>query len=76
MSTHRTTAESPATIAYRAARDQLLQLRGDQARAVREFRYPDVGDTFNWGVDWFDAIARGNDRPALTVVAEDGRARA
>lgn len=72
MSTHQTTAESPATVAYRAARDQLLELRGDQARAVREFRYPDVGDTFNWGVDWFDAIARGNDRPALTVVAEDG----
>lgn len=61
-----------ATEAYRAARDQLFALRGDHARAVAEFRYPDMGDRFCWAVDWFDAIARGNDRPALVVVAEDG----
>ena len=61
-----------ATTAYRAARDQLLQLQGDPDRAREEFRYPDVGEEFNWAVDWFDAIARGNDRPALIVVEEDG----
>jgi acetyl-CoA synthetase len=61
-----------ATDAYRAARDQLLSLRGDHARAAQEFGWPDVGDRFNWAVDWFDAIARGNDRPALVIVEEDG----
>lgn len=66
------TGSTAATEAYRAARDQLLELHGDHERAVREFRYPEVGDRFCWAVDWFDAIARGNDRPALTIVAEDG----
>jgi acetyl-CoA synthetase len=61
-----------ATAAYRASRDQLLALREDHDRAVAEFRWPELGERFNWAVDWFDAIARGNDRPALVVVAEDG----
>ena len=61
-----------ATAAYRAARDQLLDLRGQLDRAVAEFVYPNVGETFCWAIDWFDAIARGNDRAALTIVAEDG----
>jgi acetyl-CoA synthetase len=60
-----------ATDAYRAARDRLLDLRGDHARAVAEFAWPELGDRFCWAVDWFDAIARGNDRPALTIVEED-----
>src|SRR3954452_9980237 len=61
-----------ATESYRAARDQLLELREDPDRARAEFRWPDLGDRFNWAVDWFDAIARGNDRPALVIVEEDG----
>ena len=61
-----------ATERYREARDQLLSLRGDHAAAVERFHWPDVGDTFNWAVDWFDAIARGNDEPALVIVDEDG----
>ncbi|HOA58304.1 MAG TPA: AMP-binding protein [Dermatophilaceae bacterium] len=61
-----------ATENYRQARDQLLALRGDHARAVAEFRWPDVGDTFNWACDWFDVVARGNDKPALILVEEDG----
>jgi acetyl-CoA synthetase len=61
-----------ATESYRAARDQVLALWGEHARAVAEFRWPDLGDRFNWAVDWFDAVARGNDRPALVVVEEDG----
>ncbi|HEX6516776.1 MAG TPA: AMP-binding protein, partial [Nocardioidaceae bacterium] len=73
----RTAASGPAstraTEAYRAARDQLLELRGDPDRAQREFRWPDLGDRFNWAFDWFDAIARGNDRPALVILEEDGR---
>ncbi|GAA4590464.1 AMP-binding protein [Planotetraspora phitsanulokensis] len=63
-----------ATSAYRASRDQLLSMRGDYRRAVAEFQWPQLGDRFNWAVDWFDAIARGNDRPALVIVEEDGSA--
>jgi acetyl-CoA synthetase len=60
------------TESYRATRDLLLDLREDPDRAHAEFRWPDVGDTFNWAIDWFDAIARGNDKPALVIVEEDG----
>ena len=67
--------EAGVTAAYRAARDELLALRGDHARAVREFRFPDVGDRWNWGVDWFDAVARGNDRACLTIVEQDESSR-
>lgn len=63
-----------ATDAYRQSRDQLLRLRGEHARAVAEFRWPALGTRFNWAVDWFDAIASGNDRPALVVVEADGSA--
>lgn len=66
------TDNGAATEAYRAARDQLLSLRGDHERAVREFKWPDVGPRFNWAVDWFDSYARGNHRPALVIVEEDG----
>ena len=62
-----------ATDAYRSARDLLLELREDPDRAREAFEWPDVGGTFNWAVDWFDAIARGNDGPALVIVEEDGR---
>ena len=62
-----------ATEAYRAARDQLLALHGEHARAVAEFRWPEFDGPFNWAVDWFDAYARGNDGTALHIVEEDGR---
>ena len=61
-----------ATERYREARDRLLSLRGRHEDAVEGFAWPDVGDRFCWAVDWFDAIARGNDAEALVVVAEDG----
>jgi acetyl-CoA synthetase len=63
-----------ATELYRAARDQMLTFRGHQRKAVEEFVWPDLGMRFNWAVDWFDAIARGNDKPALIIVEEDGSA--
>lgn len=63
---------SPSTTAYRKARDTLVALSGQHDRAVREFSWPDVGARFNWAVDWFDAIARGNDATALWLVEEDG----
>jgi acetyl-CoA synthetase len=56
---------------FHAARDLLLRLRDDQPSAVREFRWP-VLDRFNWALDHFDAIARGNDATALHIVGEDG----
>ena len=33
---------------------------------------PTWATTWSWAVDWFDAFARGNDRPGLVVVEEDG----
>jgi acetyl-CoA synthetase len=69
------TATLSATEAYRAARDQLLSLRGAHAEAAASFRWPDVGERFNWAVDWFDQIARGVDRPALVLVQQDGDTR-
>jgi acetyl-CoA synthetase len=69
------TTQRGATESYRAARDQLLDLRGRHADAVGQFRWPDVGDRFNWGVDWFDAVARHNNRNALIIVEEDGESR-
>ncbi len=62
-----------ATQAYREARDLLLSLRGNHDEAVATFRWPALGDRFNWAVDWFDAYARGNSRPALIIVEEDGQ---
>ena len=60
------------TEAYRASRDQVLALRGRHEAAVAEFRWPELGERFNWAVDWFDAVARDSDRPALVLVEEDG----
>lgn len=64
-----------ANSSYRAARDLLQEMRTDRTAAVARFEWPDVGDSFNWAVDWFDPIARGNDRVALRVVAGDGSER-
>ena len=49
---------TPTTEKYRAARDVLQELSQDYATAVERFAWPDFGDRFNWGVDWFDAVAR------------------
>jgi acetyl-CoA synthetase len=74
MSGEATRARSrrPASDAYRAARDALLELGGDPARARREWRFPDVGPVFNWAHDWFDVVARGSDRPALVITDDEG----
>src|SRR4051795_1895871 len=63
-----------ATDVYRAARDQLLALHGDHAKALAEFRWPEFDGPFNWAVDWFDSWARGNEATGLHIVEEDGRA--
>ncbi len=66
------TLHSTATTALLDARDHLRSLRVDHAAAVEEFRWPDVGPTFNFVHDWFDCFARDNDQPALVIVEEDG----
>ncbi|HEY7189534.1 MAG TPA: AMP-binding protein [Vicinamibacterales bacterium] len=60
-----------AGASFVAARDLLLRHRLDRDAALREFRWPAL-DYFNWAFDYFDAIAAGNDTPALHIVDENG----
>ena len=53
--------------AFLDARDFLLRHRTDYDTAYRTFQWP-VLDTFNWALDYFDPMARGNDNPALWIV--------
>ncbi|WP_326575192.1 AMP-binding protein [Streptomyces sp. NBC_00481] len=64
-------ARTSATDEFRAARDFLLAHRDDYATAYKGFTWPRP-EYFNWALDWFDVIARGNDRTALHIVEEDG----
>ncbi|MBV9860404.1 MAG: AMP-binding protein [Alphaproteobacteria bacterium] len=57
--------------AFRDARDFLLACREDYDTAYREFRWP-VLDRFNWALDYFDPMARGNRAAALWLVDEGG----
>ena len=61
------------TLALRAARDLLVETSHDYDAALARFAWPELRETFNWAVEWFDAIAEGNDRVALRIVEEDGR---
>lgn len=54
-----------------AARDLLLRLREDLTAARREFQWPRF-EEFNWALDYFDVIARGNHNVALRVVSSGG----
>jgi len=56
---------------FQTARDLLLALRDDHAKASAEFRWPKLSE-FNWALDHFDNMARGNDAPALWIVEADG----
>ena len=57
---------------YRSARDQLVDVISDYDKAVATFEWPRLTGSFNWATDWFDVIARGNDRLALWIVEQDG----
>ena len=57
--------------AFLQARDFLLAKRADYAGAYAGFEWPKL-ETFNWALDFFDAEARGNERPALRIVNESG----
>ncbi|HKT96574.1 MAG TPA: AMP-binding protein [Paraburkholderia sp.] len=61
------TGFTPSAQAFIDARDLLLRHRNDYARASEEFAWPQL-DTFNWALDYFDVMARGNDNPALWIV--------
>ncbi|WP_395310037.1 AMP-binding protein [Mycobacterium sp. AMU20-3851] len=63
---------SSNTDLYRAARDQLVDVISDYDKAVATFCWPDITGSFNWAIDWFDVIAKDNDRPALWIVEQDG----
>ena len=63
---------STAHDAYAAARDTLLRHRDDYDAAVAAFEWPDIPGEFNWAIDWFDELARGNETTALWIVEEDG----
>ncbi|MGA7205727.1 MAG: AMP-binding protein [Specibacter sp.] len=59
---------------FRAARNHLLELRLDYARANKEFQWPQFTE-FNFALDWIDALANDPataDKPALVIVEADG----
>jgi acetyl-CoA synthetase len=56
---------------FRLARNFLIEHRTDYEAACREFRWPRP-ERFNWAVDWFDVIARGNTRTALRITGDGG----
>ena len=60
-----------ANRAFTEARDFLQRHREDYDTACRDFRWPQLNE-FNWALDFFDAQARDNHRPALWVVDENG----
>ena len=59
---------------FLAARDFLLSMRGRYADAYAGFRWPAL-ERFNWALDYFDPMARGNDGVALWIVRDDGSER-
>lgn len=60
-----------ATTTFRAARDLLLRHRSDYTSAMREFAWPQL-PSFNWALDHFDDLARGNGSTALWIVDDAG----
>ena len=58
---------------FLAARDLLLRHRTDPVAAHAAFTWPRLTE-FNWALDHFDVLARGNEAPALRILgpgAED-----
>ncbi len=64
-----------ATAALRAARQFLFDHADDYDTVVRDFVWPRP-KRFNWATEWFDELAAEHpDRPALTIVEQDGSTR-
>ena len=66
---------SPDVTAFLAARDFLFAHRTDYHTAYARFEWPRL-ERFNWALDYFDPMARGNGRAALRIVRDDGSDRA
>jgi acetyl-CoA synthetase len=60
--------------AFLATRDFLVAHREQYATAYDAFRWPRL-ERFNWALDYFDVMARGNERTALWIVRDDGSER-
>src|ERR1022692_1287410 len=56
---------------FHLARDFLLTHRADYETAYKAFSWPRI-DRFNWALEHFDPMARGQARTALWVVDESG----
>jgi acetyl-CoA synthetase len=58
---------------FLAARDLLLNTRGDYATAYRQFRWPRP-ERFNWALDYFDGVlgAERGSQDALRLIEDDG----
>ncbi|HEX2901969.1 MAG TPA: AMP-binding protein [Jatrophihabitans sp.] len=64
---------NPAVADFLAARELLLECRGDYTRALAEFRWPQL-EQFNWALDYFDGVLareRG-EQEALRLIEDDG----
>jgi acetyl-CoA synthetase len=55
----------------KTARDLLLERRDDYEGARAAFAWPAPED-FNWALEWFDPLARGNGDLGLWIVGADG----
>ena len=69
-----TTDRSTDVGAFLDAREFLLAHRDAYDHAYAHFQWPRL-DRFNWALDYFDALSRGNDRTALRIVRDDGSDR-
>lgn len=56
---------------FLAARDFLIANRENYDKAYREFEWPRLS-SFNWALDYFDPMAKGNGNVALWVMDEGG----
>jgi len=56
---------------FLTARDFLLAHPTDLDAACAGFAWPQL-EQFNWAIDYFDAVARDNDAPALHILEESG----
>ena len=66
------TPERSAFTEFTKARDFLFTHRTDYDTACAKFEWPQLTQ-FNWALDYFDAMARCNDAPALWLIDESGR---
>ncbi|MDQ2837563.1 MAG: AMP-binding protein [Actinomycetota bacterium] len=66
-------AQAEPIAEFLAARDLLLDCRGDYERAYREFDWPRL-ERFNWALDFFDGVLATEraDQAALRLIEDDG----